>query len=97
MEREWWLKLIVAKFNNLISGGSWKFVPPICATSSERKLVGTKIAFKKKEKIDRNICFKRRHVTLGFAMVTRAKFAEIFSLVATDESHKNQVAIALKK
>ena len=96
-EREWWIKSLTAEFNNFISRGAWEFVPLQQATESGRRLVPTKVVFKKKDEIDGSLRFKTRNVTLGFMMVPGVDFTERFSPVATDASLKTQVAINLKK
>ena len=96
-EREWWLKSITAEFNNFIRRGGWEFVPLKRVTESGRRLVPTKLVFKKKDEIDGSVRFKARNVTLGFMMVPGVDFTERFSPVATDEALKTQLAINLKK
>ena len=95
-EREWWIKAIRAEFNNFLARGGWKFVPLDVVRKSGRRLVPTKLVFKKKDEIDESIRFKARCVTLGFMMVPGVDFTERFSPVATDESLKVQVGINLK-
>ena len=63
---------------------------------SGRKLVPTKLVFKKKDEIDDSIRFKTRCVTLGFMMVPGVDFTETCIPVATDESLKVQVGVNLK-
>ena len=95
-EREWWLKATRAEFNNIFNRGGWKFIPLDVVRKSGRKLVPTKLVFKKKYEIDESIRFKTRCVTLRFMMVTGVDFTERFSSVATDESLKVQVGVNLK-
>jgi len=92
-EREWWLKSVTSEFNNFISRGGWKFVP--LNEVGTRKLVPTKLVFKKKDEIDGSIRYKTRNVTLGFMMVPGVDFTERFSPVATDESLRSQICINL--
>ncbi len=91
------MKSITAEFNNFIRRGGWEFVPIKRVTESGRKLVPTKLVFKKKDEIDGSVRFKARNVTLGFMMVPGVDFTERFSPVATDEALKTQLAINLKK
>jgi hypothetical protein len=79
-----------------LSRGGWEFVPLKQATNSGKRLVPTKLVFKKKEEIDGSLRFKARNVTLGFMMIPGVDFTERFSPVATDESLKTQIAINLK-
>ena len=95
-EREWWLKVTRAEFNNFLNRGGWKFVPLDVVRKSGRNLLPTKLVFKKKDEIDNSIRFKTRCVTLGFMMVPGVDFTESFSPVATDESLKVQVTVNLK-
>ena len=82
-EREWWLKsvtsdliiLFVVEIGNLFH----------LSQVGTRKLVPTKLVFKKKDEIDGSIRYKTRNVTLGFMMVPGVDFTERFSPVATDE------------
>ena len=92
-KREWWLKSVTLEFNNFISRGGWKFVP--LNEIGTRKLVPTKLVFKKKDRIDISIRYKTRNVTLGFMMVPGVDFTERFSPVATDESLRSQICINL--
>ena len=64
--------------------------------SKGRKLIPTKLVFKKKDEIDGSIRFKTRDVTLGYMMVPGVDFTERFSPVATDQSLRIQIAINLK-
>ena len=95
-EREWWMRAITSEFNNFLKRGAWKFVPIDDAKNSGRRLIPTKLVFKKKDEIDGSIRFKARDVTLGFMMVPGVDFTERFSPVATDESLRTQIAINLK-
>ena len=94
-EREWWMKAIRSEFNNFLNRGGWKFVPLTEVLDSGRKLVPTKLVFKKKDEIDDSVRFKARCVTMGFMMVPGVDFTERFSPVATDESLKMQIGINL--
>ena len=95
-EREWWIKSITSEFNNFLSRGAWKFLPRQMVYDSNRKLIPTKLVFKKKDEIDGLIHFKTQDVILGFMMVQGVDFTERFSPVATDASSCIQVAITLK-
>ena len=95
-EREWWLKSTIAEFNNFLGRNAWKFVPLSEVKKRGRKLVPTKLVFKKKDEIDGSIRFKTRDVTLGFMMIPGVDFTERFSPVATDASLRIQIAINLK-
>ena len=94
-EREWWIKSVTAEFNNFLTRKGWKFVPIEVAKQSGRRLVPTKLVFKKKDEIDGSIRFKSRCVTLGFMMVPGVDYTERFSPVATDEALKIQIGINL--
>lgn len=95
-EREWWIKSATSEFNNFISRKAWKFVPRKEVKEKGRKLIPTKLVFKKKDEIDGSIRFKTRDVTLGFMMIPGVDFTESFSPVATDASLRTQIAINLK-
>ena len=95
-EREWWIQSATAEFNNFISRKAWKFVPRKDVTSKGRKIVPTKLVFKKKDEIDGSIRFKTRDVTLGFMMIPGVDYTERFSPVATDAALRVQIAINLK-
>jgi len=94
-EREWWMRAITSEFNNFLKRGAWKFVPIANAKNSGRRLIPTKLVFKKEDEIDGSIRFKARDVTLGFMMVPGVDFTERFSPVTTDESLRTQIAINL--
>ena len=95
-EREWWIKSMTAEFNNFLSHGAWEFVNRSIVFDQNRKLIPTKLGFKKKDEIDGSIHFKTRDVTLGFMMISGVDFTEIFSPVATDKVLHLQIAINLK-
>ena len=57
-EREWWLKSTIAEFNNFLGRNAWKFVPLSEVKKRGRKLIPTKLVFKKKDEIDGSIRFK---------------------------------------
>ena len=61
-----------------------------------RKVIPTKLVFKKKDEIDGSIRFKTRDVTLGYMMVPGVDFTERFSPVATSTSLRIQIYINLK-
>ena len=96
-EREWWMRVITPEFNNYLKCGAWKFVPIENVKNSGRRLIPTKMVFKKKDEIDGSIRFKARDVTLGFMMVPGVDFTERFSPVATNELLRTQIGINLKK
>jgi len=50
-ERKWWMSPITSEFNNFLKHGAWKFVPTEIAKNSGRRLIPTKLVFKKKDKI----------------------------------------------
>ena len=95
-EREWWIQSITSEFNNFLSRKAWKFIPRSIVQSKGRKLIPTKLVFKKKDEIDGSIRFKTRDVTLGYMMVPGVDFTERFSPVATDQSLRIQIAIYSK-
>ena len=95
-EREWWVKSMTSEFNNFLSRGAWEFVDRSSVYEQDRKLIPTKLVFKKKDEIDGSIRFKTRDVTLGFMMIPGVDFTERFSPVATDEALRLQIAINLK-
>ena len=64
--------------------------------SKNRKVIPTKLDFKKKDEIDGSIRFKTRDVTMGYMMIPGVDFIESFSPVATDELPRLQIAITLK-
>ena len=61
-----------------------------------RKVIPTKLVFKKKDEIDGSIRFKARDVTLGYMMVPGLDITERFSPVATSTSLRIQICINLK-
>ena len=94
-DREWWLQSTTSEFNNFLSRGAWKFVPLEFAKSKGKRIIPTKLVFKKKDEIDGSIRFKTRDVTLGYMMVPGVDFTERFSPVSTDEALRLQIAINL--
>ena len=60
-----------------------------------KKMVPTKLVFKKKNDSDGSIRFKTRDFTLGFMMIPGVDYTESFSPVATDASLYIQFSITL--
>ena len=85
-EREYWIQSTTTEFNNFISQNAWKFVDWQEVFNKNRKLIPTKLIFKKKNKINKSIRFKTRDVTLGYMMIPGVNYTEHFSPVATDAS-----------
>ena len=85
------------EFNNFLNRGAWKFVLLEVIRKSGRRLIPTKLVFKKKDEIDGAIRYKVRDVTLGFMMIPGVDFTERFSPVSTDEALRIQIGINLKK
>ena len=94
-EREWWIQSTTAEFNNFISRNAWKFVDRSEVYNKGRKLIPTKLVFKKKDEIDGSIRFKTRDVTLGYMMIPGVDYTERFSPVATDASLRIQICLTL--
>ena len=61
----------------------------------DRKLIGTKVVFKKKDEVDGTIRFKTRIVTLGYMQIPGVDYTEKFSPVACDTSIKIVLALIL--
>ena len=57
-EREWRMRATTSEFNNFLKRGAWKFVHIKNAKNSGRRMIPTKLVFKKKDKIDGSIQFK---------------------------------------
>ena len=93
IDGEWWRASAIAEFNNFLSRNSWKFVPKTKAGS--RKLIGTKMVFKKKEEADGTIRFKSRCVTKGYMQIPGVDFTEKFSPVATNAAGLLVIALIL--
>ena len=51
-ERDWWIPACVAEINNFLDRGSWKFVPRKLVQGLNRKLIGTKMVYNKKDEAD---------------------------------------------
>jgi hypothetical protein len=96
-EREWWLRATTLGFNNFLKRGAWKFVLLEVIRKSGRRLIPTKLLFKKEDEIYGAIRYKVRDVTLGFMMIPGVDFTERFSPVSTDEALRIQIGINLKK
>ena len=94
-EREYWIQSTTAEFNNFISRNAWKFVDRQEVYDKKRKLIPTKLVFKKKDEIDGSIRFKTRDVTLGYMMIPGVDYTERFSPVATDASLRIQICLTL--
>ena len=93
IDGEWWRASAIAEFNNFLSRNSWKFVPKNKA--GNRKLIGTKMVFKKKEEADGTIRYKSRCVTKGYMQIPGVDFTEKFSPVATNAAILLVVALIL--
>ena len=59
-EREWWLKFIISEFKNFLTRDAWKCVSLSEVKAKGKKIIPTKLVFKKKDEIDRTIRFKMR-------------------------------------
>ena len=79
LEREWWIKFMTAEFNNFLCRPAWEFVNRSIVFDQNRKLIPTKLVFKKMDEIDGSIHFKTRDVMLGFMMIPGIDFTERFS------------------
>jgi len=62
-DKKWWKLSGIAEVNNFLSRGAWKFA--LKSSVPDRKLVGTKEVFKKKDEVDGTVRFKTRIVTLA--------------------------------
>ena len=94
-EREYWIQATTAEFNNFISRDAWKFVNRQEVYDKNRKVIPTKLVFKKKNEIDGSIRFKTRDVTLGYMMIPGVDYTERFSPVAMDASLRIQICLTL--
>ena len=94
-EREWWIKSATSEFNNFLSRNAWKFVTRKSVYEKGRKVIPTKLVFKKKDEHDGSVRFKTRDVTLGYMMVPGVDYTERFSPVATDEALRLQISLTL--
>ena len=63
--------------------------------AGDRKLIGTKLVFKKKDKVDGTTRFKTRVVTKGYMQIPGVDFTEKFSPVATNAAILLVVALIL--
>ena len=86
-ESKWRRPACVAEINNFLDRNSWRFVPRKLVAKLGRKLIGTKMIYKKKEETDGTTRFKARCVSKGFMQIPGVDFTESFSPVATDTSN----------
>jgi len=93
IDGEWWKASCISEFNNFLSRGSWKFVPK--SKVGDRKLIGTKLVFKKKDEVDGTVRFKTRVVTKGYMQIPGVDYTEKFSPVATNAAILVVVALIL--
>lgn len=94
-ESDWWFPACVAEINNFLDRGSWKFVKRSLVAEQRRKLIGTKMVYKKKDEPDGTIRYKTRCVSKGFTQIPGVDFTEKFSPVATDTSIRIVIALIL--
>jgi hypothetical protein len=92
-ESEWWTSSSISEVNNFLSRIAWKFV--LKSDIGNRKLVGTKVVFKKKDEPDGTKRFKTRIVTLGYMQIPGVDYTEKFSPVAKDSSIRIVFALVL--
>ena len=94
-ESRWWRPACVAEINNFLNRDSWRFVPRQRVEKLGRKLIGTKMVYKKKDETDGTTRFKARCVSKGFMQIPGVDFTERFSPVATDTSNRIVLALIL--
>ena len=94
-EKDWWFPSCVAEINNFLDRGSWKFVSRDMVKKMGRKLIATKMVYKKKDEPDGTIRYKSRCVSKGFMQIPGVDYTEKFSPVATDTSIRLVVALIL--
>ena len=92
-DSKWWELSSISEVNNFLSRGAWKFV--LKSTIGNRKLVGTKVVFKKKDEPDGTTRFKTRIVTLGYMQIPGVDYTERNSPVANDTSVRIVFALVL--
>ena len=71
-DKEWWsASATIAKFNNFLKRDSWMLKPKAVARKAGRKLIGTKLVFKKKEEADDKIhyCMSKGFMQKKFSPV----------------------------
>ena len=94
-ESKLWTASTISEFNNFLKRKSWKFKPKSIAKDAGRKLIGTKLVFKKKDEADGTTRFKTRCVSKGFMQIPGVDYTERFSPVATDEALLMLIAMIL--
>ena len=94
-DKEYWSQSMISEFNNFLKRKAWKLVPRSQVEKEGRKVVPTKLVFKRKDEPDGTTRYKTRCVTLGFMMIPGVDYSEKFSPVATDEARHLQIALTL--
>ena len=64
-EKDWWVPACIAEMINFLNRKSWKFDPREAVTKLNRKLIKTKMVFKKKNETDGSTRYKARCVSKG--------------------------------
>lgn len=103
IERMRWRKSGMTEFNNFLGRNIWSKYPRKKVKETGRKIVGTKVVFKKKNEAVGStapdtygtIRYKTRGVTLGYQQIPGIDYTESFSPVATDTAIRITISISL--
>ena len=103
VERERWRKSGITEFNNFLERNSWSKYPRNKVAEQGRKIIGTKLVFKKKSEAAGStakdtygtVRYKTRGVTLGYQQIPGIDYTESHSPVATDVSIRMAIAMTL--
>ena len=95
LEAEGWRISIGSEFMNFLKRGSWKKKLRSDVKRLGRKIIGTKLVFKKKDEQDGTVRLKTRAVTKGYLQIPGVDFTESFSPVAADTTIRVAISITL--
>ncbi|KAG7353674.1 reverse transcriptase RNA-dependent DNA polymerase [Nitzschia inconspicua] len=94
-EAKEWKESYICEFKNFVQRNVWKKVKKEVPKRLQRKIMKSKVVFKKKIEHDNSIRYKTRFVSKGFLMETGIDYQESFSPVGNESSTRVVIGIYL--